>query len=92
MPVLLPSCPTFLTPHPAPPHPTPCLILHPHTLPTLSPLAALTDELSALQADPQYSQLAYLTQADIRSLPIFDASTVIAVRAPDGTRMEVPGR
>lgn len=55
-----------------------------------STIAALADEMSSLLSDTAYSQLAYLAQADIRGLPIFDRATVISVRAPDGTRMEVP--
>jgi E2F/DP family winged-helix DNA-binding domain/E2F transcription factor CC-MB domain len=52
-------------------------------------IGALKDEMSSIMADPIYSRYAYLTQDDIRSLPIFQRSTVLAVRAPPGATIEV---
>ena len=51
---------------------------------------ALVSEMQLLMADNEHRALAYVQQKDLRNLPIFEDMTVIAVRAPPGTRMEVP--
>ena len=39
---------------------------------------------------PQHPHLCYVTHHDIRSLPTFAAETLIAVKAPKGTKVEIP--
>eukprot|EP01113_Clastostelium_recurvatum_P000545 TRINITY_DN10246_c0_g1_i3.p1 TRINITY_DN10246_c0_g1~~TRINITY_DN10246_c0_g1_i3.p1 ORF type:complete len:502 (-),score=59.42 TRINITY_DN10246_c0_g1_i3:10-1515(-) len=58
---------------------------------------ALDDSLRAVQGDlrrlaeeSQTSSLAFVTHEDIRSLPSMQGETIIAVKAPSGTRLEVP--
>lgn len=53
-------------------------------------ITALTAEMKFLLSDPEYASLAYVTHTDLRNLSIFEESTVMAVRAPPGTRMEIP--
>merc|ERR1711959_57037 len=40
--------------------------------------------------DQEYKPLLYVTQGDIKSLPCFSQDTLIAIRAPHGTTLEVP--
>lgn len=51
---------------------------------------ALLNEMQLLLQDHEHKELAYVQQKDLRNLAIFENMTVIAVRAPPGTRMEVP--
>ena len=48
------------------------------------------DSLSSLIEDQEYKPLLYVTQADIKALPCFSQDTLIAIRAPHGTTLEVP--
>ena len=54
-------------------------------------IMALRGEMDSLRADPQYSQFAYLTRLDVRTLPAFEDATVLALQAPPGTRVSMPG-
>lgn len=59
---------------------------------------ALLDEYNRLAADmlrdvqckAENRDLTYITHDDIRRLPSFDGETLIAIRAPSGTSLEVP--
>jgi hypothetical protein len=46
--------------------------------------------LRGLVEDPAHKQLAYLTYDDLRQLPDFRGETLIAIKAPVGTTIEVP--
>ncbi|QDZ19933.1 E2F transcription factor [Chloropicon primus] len=48
------------------------------------------DSLSSLIEDKEYKHLLYVTQGDIKALPCFERNTLIAIRAPHGTTLEVP--
>lgn len=47
-------------------------------------------ELKELTENPDLSKLAFVTHEDIRNLPRMQGQTVIAIKAPAGTRLEVP--
>lgn len=46
--------------------------------------------LRALEEDENYQKYLFLTQADIVSLPCFQNKTLIAIKAPRGSNIEVP--
>ena len=48
------------------------------------------DSLSSMIEDQEYKPLLYVTQGDIKALPCFSQDTLIAIRAPHGTTLEVP--
>lgn len=48
------------------------------------------DSLGSLIENQEYKSLLYVTQADIKALPCFSQDTLIAIRAPHGTTLEVP--
>ena len=50
----------------------------------------MQDMLRQLGEQRDNSQLAYVTHDDIRSLPMFKDETLIAIKAPSGTTLEVP--
>lgn len=50
----------------------------------------LQDSLKDLVDDEQNKQYAYLSHEDIRNLKRLENNTLIAVKAPDGTTLEVP--
>ena len=47
-------------------------------------------QLRMLTEDASNSRLAYVTYQDIRSVRSFDDQTVVAIKAPPETRLEVP--
>lgn len=49
-----------------------------------------TAQLRVLTEDAQNSKLAYVTYQDIRGVESFEEQTVIAIKAPPETRLEVP--
>ena len=53
-------------------------------------LLTIQASLAALAEDSNNVSLAYVTYQDIRSIPSFNGHTVMAIRAPSGTRLEVP--
>lgn len=59
------------------------LLLDSHT-------AALQDSLRKMAEDETMKQLAYLTHVDIRNIPCFTEDTLLAVKAPYGSTLEVP--
>ncbi len=48
------------------------------------------DRLQQLANEKSNQQLAYVTHDDIKSVPEFKNSTLIVIKAPDGTTLEVP--
>ncbi|CAN6482600.1 unnamed protein product [Victoria cruziana] len=50
----------------------------------------MQDSLRMLSDDPKYQRLLYVTQDDIKSLPCFQNETLISIKAPHGTTLEVP--
>mmetsp|Transcript_30791 Transcript_30791/g.66070 ORF Transcript_30791/g.66070 Transcript_30791/m.66070 type:complete len:445 (+) Transcript_30791:509-1843(+) len=48
------------------------------------------ESLQKLIEAPEQKPLLYVTQQDIKSLPCFSQDTLIAIRAPHGTTLEVP--
>ena len=54
-------------------------------------ITALRGEMDALRSDPDHAALAYLTRRDVSSLAMFRNSTVLALQAPPGTQIVVPG-
>jgi hypothetical protein len=46
--------------------------------------------IKRLSDDPANQQLAFITYEDLVSLPCFQGDTLIAIKAPSGTRLEVP--
>ena len=48
------------------------------------------ENLGRLSEDAKYKPLLYVTQGDIKALPCFAKDTLIAIRAPHGTTLEVP--
>ena len=46
--------------------------------------------LQQLAAGPEHAEYAYVTHEDIRTIASFAADTVIAIKAPAGTMLEVP--
>jgi len=55
-----------------------------------SAIGAMQQSLRNLAEDGESSQHAYMTHDDIRSIPSFAQDTVIAIKAPSGTTLEVP--
>ncbi len=53
-------------------------------------ISQMQDMLRDLQTRPDNAELAYVTHDDIRNLPSFDGETLIAIKAPSGTGLEVP--
>ncbi len=49
-----------------------------------------TSQLRVLTEDPENSRLAYVNYHDIRSIKSLEEQTVIAIKAPPETRLEVP--
>ena len=49
-----------------------------------------TNQLRILTEDPENSRQAYVNYHDIRSIKSFEEQTVIAIKAPPETRLEVP--
>lgn len=54
-------------------------------------IAALADEMVTLLNDSVYKDLAYVTHAELRDLPLAQNSTVLAVELPVGSVMSVYG-
>ena len=54
-------------------------------------IEALQEEMAALCGDEATARFAYLTHEQLRSLPTFSDSLILAVRYPPGTVVEVPG-
>lgn len=48
------------------------------------------NSLNAATDDPAYRRFAYVTYKDIRGVKEFTEQTVIAIKAPSGTKLEVP--
>lgn len=46
--------------------------------------------IKRLSDDPTNQQLAFITYEDLVNLPCFQGDTLIAIKAPSGTRLEVP--
>ncbi len=53
-------------------------------------LKTCTLQLRMLTEDPDNSRLAYVSYQDIRSIKSFEEQTVIAIKAPPETLLEVP--
>jgi hypothetical protein len=53
-------------------------------------IARMQDMLKDLTSQEQNQDLAYVTHEDVRSLPNFQGETLIAIKAPPGTTLEVP--
>ncbi|XP_071143475.1 transcription factor E2F3-like [Mytilus edulis] len=53
-------------------------------------IASCTKQLKMLTEDTQNSKHAYVTYQDLRSIKSLDNQTVIAIKAPPETRLEVP--
>jgi len=51
---------------------------------------SIQSNLKQLIDDNDYSRLAFVTHDDIRNLPGMEDQTLIAIKAPPGTRLEVP--
>lgn len=52
--------------------------------------ASLQDALRKMADNDALKQLAYLTHVDIRNIPCFTEDTLLAVKAPYGSTLEVP--
>ncbi|KAF3784098.1 Transcription factor, partial [Nymphaea thermarum] len=50
----------------------------------------MQDALRMLSDDPKNQRFLYVTQDDIKSLPCFQNETLISIKAPHGTTLEVP--
>merc|ERR1711965_1236501 len=50
----------------------------------------MQNSLRELADDESNAQYAYVTHEDVRSIPAFAPDTVIAIKAPSGTTLEVP--
>mmetsp|Transcript_4993 Transcript_4993/g.13067 ORF Transcript_4993/g.13067 Transcript_4993/m.13067 type:complete len:381 (-) Transcript_4993:192-1334(-) len=48
------------------------------------------ESLGSLSEDQKFKSLLFVTQADIKGLPCFAKDTLIAIRAPHGSTLEVP--
>mmetsp|Transcript_18723 Transcript_18723/g.20820 ORF Transcript_18723/g.20820 Transcript_18723/m.20820 type:complete len:145 (-) Transcript_18723:59-493(-) len=46
--------------------------------------------LQELQASPAYAQYAFVFHEDVRQIPEFMGASLLGVKAPPGTKMEVP--
>ena len=55
-----------------------------------SAIAQMQTSLRELADDEANAQYAYVTHEDVRSIPAFAPDTVIAIKAPSGTTLEVP--
>lgn len=55
-----------------------------------SQIATLQDRLRELASGEQCSAYAYVTHNDIKSIPELHGETLIAIKAPPGTELEVP--
>eukprot|EP00743_Colponemidia_sp_Colp-15_P006704 GILK01007229.1.p1 GENE.GILK01007229.1~~GILK01007229.1.p1 ORF type:complete len:381 (+),score=51.59 GILK01007229.1:116-1258(+) len=53
-------------------------------------MASLQSTLRSMAEDPQYAANSYVSHEDVRNLPSFQGDTLIAIRAPSGTTLEVP--
>lgn len=53
-------------------------------------IAQMQASLRELADDESNAQYAYVTHEDVRSIPAFAPDTVIAIKAPSGTTLEVP--
>lgn len=53
-------------------------------------IAMMQSSLRELADDESNAQFAYVTHEDVRSIPAFAPDTVIAIKAPSGTTLEVP--
>ncbi|XP_061175785.1 transcription factor E2F3-like [Saccostrea echinata] len=53
-------------------------------------IATCTKQLKQMTEDPANAKLAHVTYQDIRSISSLDEQTVIAIKAPPETRLEVP--
>jgi transcription factor E2F3 len=53
-------------------------------------IALMQSSLRELADDDTNAQYAYVTHEDVRSIPAFAPDTVIAIKAPSGTTLEVP--
>lgn len=53
-------------------------------------ITRMQDMMRELSDHPDNSKMAYVTHEDIRSLPCFADQTLIAIKAPPGTTLEVP--
>lgn len=53
-------------------------------------IATCTKQLKQMTEDPSNAKLAHVTYQDIRSISSLDEQTVIAIKAPPETRLEVP--
>lgn len=52
-------------------------------------IVRMQKQLKSLSKDEQKTPYAYVTHEDIRRLPNFNGDTLIAIKAPDGTTLEV---
>lgn len=52
---------------------------------------ALSQEMQTLTEDEEHCSLAYVTHEDLSNLPSFMNNTVLTVRAPAGSRMDILG-
>lgn len=53
-------------------------------------IAAMQERLEELASGEQSSQYAYVTHNDIKSIPELQGDTLIAIKAPSGTDLEIP--
>lgn len=53
-------------------------------------ISRMQDMLKDLTTNDQNQELAFITHEDVRSLPNFEGETLIAIKAPPGTTLEVP--
>lgn len=53
-------------------------------------IAQMQQSLRELADDETNAQYAYVTHEDVRNIPAFAPDTVIAIKAPSGTTLEVP--
>jgi len=53
-------------------------------------IAAMQERLRELASGEASEQYAYVTHADIKSIPELHGDTLIAIKAPSGTDLEVP--
>ena len=53
-------------------------------------IADMQNSLRTLAEDEENAQYAYVTHEDVRSIAAFAPDTVIAIKAPSGTTLEVP--
>ena len=53
-------------------------------------IARMNLMIHQLTTAPQHPHLCYVTHQDIRALPAFEKETLIAVKAPTGTKVEIP--